>query len=74
VDNPRDRGCVPAPDAVLLPGPDAEDRREEPTLFTKPAIGPPPPLLPPAHAQSQTGHRMSVTTRGGWARVTTLIG
>lgn len=48
VDSPRARGCVPGPDAVLLPGPDADDRRDEPTLFTKPAIGPPPPLLPPA--------------------------
>jgi hypothetical protein len=53
VDRPLASGCVPGPDAVLLPGPEAEDRREDPTLFTRPATGPPPPLLPPAQLHSK---------------------
>jgi hypothetical protein len=55
VDIPLASGCVPGPDAVLLPGPEAEDKREDPTLFTSPATGPPPPLLPPAQSQNKPG-------------------
>jgi hypothetical protein len=61
VDSPRASGCVPGPDAPLLPGPDAEDRREEPTLFTRPAIGPPPPLLLPAQQEGRQNNMLLVT-------------
>lgn len=44
---------MPGPDAVLLPGPDADDRRDEPRLFITPAIGPPPLLLLPVEKDKE---------------------